>query len=112
MRTNDSIRWFEELGIDDVALVGGKNASLGEMYRELTAAGVRVPNGFAVVASAYWATIDEAGIRDELAELLDPIDGTDVADLQQAGPSRPPPGGGRAPAAGRSARHRGRLPPA
>jgi phosphoenolpyruvate synthase/pyruvate phosphate dikinase len=44
------IRWFEQLGIDDIALVGGKNASLGEMYRELAAQGVKVPNGFAVTA--------------------------------------------------------------
>ena len=44
------IRWFEELRIEDVPLVGGKNASLGEMYRELTSQGVRVPNGFAITA--------------------------------------------------------------
>ena len=42
------IRWFDEVGIDDIARVGGKNASLGEMYRELTPKGVKVPNGFAV----------------------------------------------------------------
>ena len=47
------IRFFEEIGIDDVPLVGGKNASLGEMYRELTPQGVKVPNGFAVTAEAY-----------------------------------------------------------
>ncbi len=46
------IRWFDELSIDDVAIVGGKNASLGEMYRELTPRGIRVPNGFAVTAEA------------------------------------------------------------
>jgi len=42
------IRWFRDLGIADVGLVGGKNASLGEMYRELTPKGIRIPNGFAV----------------------------------------------------------------
>ena len=47
------IRWFEELTIDDVPIVGGKNASLGEMYRELTPQGIRIPNGFAVTADAY-----------------------------------------------------------
>jgi len=47
------IRWFNEIGIDDVPLVGGKNASLGEMYQNLTAEGVQVPNGFAVTAQAY-----------------------------------------------------------
>ena len=47
------IRWFSDIGLQDVALVGGKNASLGELYRELTGAGVRVPNGFAITADAY-----------------------------------------------------------
>jgi hypothetical protein len=47
------IRWFDDLGLDDVPLVGGKNASLGEMYRELSAQGVKVPNGFAITAEAY-----------------------------------------------------------
>ena len=48
-----SIRWFEEIGIEDIPLVGGKNASLGEMYRELASQGVKVPNGFAITADAY-----------------------------------------------------------
>ena len=51
--SNPHIRWFDEIGIGDVALVGEKNASLGEMYRELTPKGVKVPNGFAVTADAY-----------------------------------------------------------
>ena len=46
------IRWFSEVGIGDVALVDGKSASLGEMYRELTPQGIRVPNGFAITAEA------------------------------------------------------------
>ena len=48
-----SIRWFEEIGIEDIPLVGGKNASRGEMYRELAPRGVQVPNGFAITADAY-----------------------------------------------------------
>lgn len=52
------IRWFSELGADDVATVGGKNASLGEMYRALTQLGVRVPNGFAITADAYRLTLN------------------------------------------------------
>ena len=47
------VRWFSEIGIEDVPLVGGKNASLGEMYRQLTPKGVKVPNGFATTADAY-----------------------------------------------------------
>ena len=48
------IRWFEQIGIEDVPLVGGKNASLGEMIRELAPQGIKVPNGFAITAEAYW----------------------------------------------------------
>ena len=51
------IRWFEDTTIDDVPLVGGKNASLGEMYRELTSKGIKIPNGFAITAEAYWHTL-------------------------------------------------------
>ena len=76
------VRSFSELGIDQVPLVGGKNASLGEMYRELTSKGVRVPNGFAITAPAYRYAIEAAGVLDELHELLDPLDPSDVTDLQ------------------------------
>ena len=49
------IRWFADIGLDDIPLVGGKNASLGEMSRALSAVGVRVPPGFAITAEAYRA---------------------------------------------------------
>jgi pyruvate,water dikinase len=68
------IRWFSELGIGDVPLVGGKNASLGEMVRELGGQGVRVPNGFAVTAAAYKATLDRAGAWARLHAALDGLD--------------------------------------
>lgn len=77
-----AVRFFSELGIDDVALVGGKNASLGEMYRELTGRGVRVPNGFAITAPAYRYVVEAAGVVDELHALLDPVDLSNVSDLQ------------------------------
>ena len=64
------IRWFEEIGIEDVPLVGGKNASLGEMYRDLTTQGVKIPDGFAVTAEAYWYVVNSAGILDELKESM------------------------------------------
>src|SRR5512138_2819471 len=54
------IRFFDEIALKDVPLVGGKNASLGELYRRLTARGVRVPNGFAVTAEAYRLILDRA----------------------------------------------------
>ena len=53
MRNPTYVRFFEEFGIEDVPLVGGKNASLGEMYQKLSGEGVRVPNGYAITAEAY-----------------------------------------------------------
>jgi pyruvate,water dikinase len=81
----DSIRWFEELRLEDVPLVGGKNASLGEMYRELTPHGIRVPNGFAVTAQAFRDSLTEAGAWDELHELLDGLDKRAVKRLGEVG---------------------------
>lgn len=75
------IRWFDELTINDIPLVGGKNASLGEMYRELGKQGVTVPNGFAITADAYRYLLDQAGAWPRLHELLDEVDADDVADL-------------------------------
>lgn len=79
------IRWFRELCIDDVPLVGGKNASLGEMVRELSAQGVRVPEGFAVTAKAYHRVLDGAGIRENISELLAGVDKSNIADLARRG---------------------------
>ena len=61
------IRWFRELRSTDVARVGGKTASLGELYGELGSAGVRVPDGFAITADAYRALLDRDGLRARLA---------------------------------------------
>ena len=79
------IRWFEEIGIEDVPLVGGKNASLGEMYRDLTTQGVKIPDGFAVTAEAYWYMVNSAGILDELKESMAGLDKTNVTDLSIQG---------------------------
>ena len=79
------VRWFEELSVDDVPLVGGKNASLGEMYRELTPQGVRVPNGFASTADAFREAVTAVGAWDELHELLDGLDKSDMRRLAQVG---------------------------
>jgi len=75
------IRWFNELTIDDVPLVGGKNASLGEMYRELTPQGIKIPNGFAITAEAYRYVLDQADAWQPLHEALDELDPDNVADL-------------------------------
>ncbi len=81
------VRWFEEIGIGDVPLVGGKNASLGEMYRELSAAGVRVPNGFAVTADGYRLLLRETGLGDRLRALLGGLDTRDIENLRRRGQS-------------------------
>ncbi len=85
MAASEYIRWFAELGIDDVPIVGGKNASLGELYQALTPLGVNVPNGFAVTAQAYRDTLTESGAWPRLEEVLAGIDKTDVADLAGRG---------------------------
>jgi len=81
MNTSGYVRFFEDFGIDDVPLVGGKNASLGEMIQKLAGQGVRVPHGFAITAAAYRYMLDEAGGWDRLHAELDDIDPTDVAAL-------------------------------
>ena len=80
-----NIKWFNEIGIEDVPEVGGKNASLGEMYQNLTSEGVRVPNGFAVTASAYKYVLDYNDAWEKLHEQLDNLDVNDVDALQKAG---------------------------
>ncbi|MGB5506718.1 MAG: PEP/pyruvate-binding domain-containing protein, partial [Sulfurovum sp.] len=60
------IKWFNELSIEDVDLVGGKNASLGEMYQNLTEKGIRIPNGFAITAEAYRMILDSNGAWEKL----------------------------------------------
>ncbi|HEX9866426.1 MAG TPA: phosphoenolpyruvate synthase [Acidimicrobiia bacterium] len=75
------VRWFGDLGVADVAEVGGKNASLGELFRELNPLGVNIPNGFAITAAAYRDTLTESGTWQGLEEILRDIDKTDVNDL-------------------------------
>jgi pyruvate,water dikinase len=79
------VRFFEEFGAGDVALVGGKNASLGEMYRTLSSQGLRVPHGFAVTAAAYRHVLDEAGAWDALHDALDGLDAADLPALARVG---------------------------
>mgnify|MGYP000281851152 CR=1 FL=1 len=73
-RARSYVRWFSELGVEDVGSVGGKNASLGEMYRTLVPLGIDVPNGFAITADAYRYTLDTAGAWDPLRETLAGLD--------------------------------------
>lgn len=79
------IQWFADTSIVDVPLVGGKNASLGEMYRELTSKGVKVPNGFAITAEAYRHLLREAGLEEQIREALKGLDTRDVEELRRRG---------------------------
>lgn len=79
------ILWFDEIGIEDVPLVGGKNASLGEMYQHLTSKGVQVPNGFAITAEAYKHLLKEAGVEAAIRDALDGLDTHNVQDLKKRG---------------------------
>jgi len=85
MSTSRFVRFFEEFGIDDVPLVGGKNASLGEMFQKLSGQGVRIPHGFAITAEAYRFMLDKAGAWDRLHAELDDLDPADVAALARKG---------------------------
>jgi pyruvate,water dikinase len=82
---NHYIRWFSEIGIDDIPIVGGKNASLGELFRELASEGIRVPAGFAVTADAYRLFLREAQLDQKIAALLAGIDTRNIEDLRHRG---------------------------
>jgi len=79
------IAWFEEVGARDVALVGGKNASLGEMIGNLAKKGVTVPSGFAITAEAYKYVIEEAGISEKIKNTLAGLDTHDMENLSKRG---------------------------
>ncbi|MFX0182450.1 MAG: phosphoenolpyruvate synthase [Candidatus Hodarchaeota archaeon] len=79
------ILWFDELRIEDVPLVGGKNASLGEMYHFLTEKGVKIPNGFAITAGAYRHLLKDAGIEQSIQDALAGLDTHDIRNLQERG---------------------------
>ncbi len=84
-KEHEFILWFDQLAIEDVPYVGGKNASLGEMYRILTPKGVKVPNGFAVTAYAYRYFVEKAGIKDKIKEILSDLDTSNMENLSERG---------------------------
>ncbi len=79
------VKFFNELSIKDVPFVGGKNASLGEMYCQLANKGVRVPNGFATTSEAYDYFMEEAGLKQKIKKILDGLDTHNVVDLSRRG---------------------------
>ncbi|TJY60814.1 phosphoenolpyruvate synthase [Sinimarinibacterium sp. CAU 1509] len=82
---SNNVLWYSELGMNDVEIVGGKNASLGEMIANLAQSGVTVPNGFATTASAYREFLAHEGLADRIKEMLDSLDIEDVQTLARTG---------------------------
>ena len=79
------VLWFKEISHKDVPLVGGKNASLGEMYRNLTKKGINIPNGFALTSYAYFYFLEKAGLKQKLKELFTNFDSRNIEQLQKVG---------------------------
>ncbi len=84
-KSQKNILWYNEVGIADVPLVGGKNGSLGEMYVNLTSKGVSVPYGFALTASFYWNFINANGLDKIFADIFKDLDAKNLKSLQDAG---------------------------
>jgi pyruvate,water dikinase len=84
-KNQELILWFNEIDKDDVPLVGGKNASLGEMIQHLEKKGISVPLGFAVTSEAYRQMIHSAGIGKQIMNLLSDLDKTDIKNLEETG---------------------------
>lgn len=78
MESMKYIKFFEELNNKDVPLVGGKNASIGEMFKELVPVGIKVPDGFAITSDAYWYLLESGGIKEQIKQLLEGIDYTEM----------------------------------
>ena len=76
---------LDQVGMDDVENVGGKNASLGEMLQELAGANVKVPNGFATTALAYKDFLTYGGLEDQIKDKLEQLDTNNIQDLKEAG---------------------------
>lgn len=84
-RENAHILWFDEIGIEDIALVGGKNASLGEMVCNFKQKKVPVPSGFAITATAFRYVLDKSGAMEKLKEVLSRLDHTNPKNLSSTG---------------------------
>jgi pyruvate,water dikinase len=85
METQKYILWFKEIRKSDVGLVGGKNASLGEMFSQLTKKGIKIPNGFALTSDAFWYFLKENKADKEIKEVFSKFDKASVKSLQETG---------------------------
>jgi len=85
VNNSKNVLWFKDLGIKDVPLVGGKNASLGEMRNNLTAKGVPIPDGFATTAPAFFRFLKDTGLETQIEKILENLDTHNLKALQIAG---------------------------
>ncbi len=85
MKNKKLILWFNEISIEDVPLVGGKNASLGEMYRNLTKKGVKIPNGFAVTAHAYRYVLKKENVKEKIRTIFKDLNVNNIENLSKKG---------------------------
>ena len=84
-KASANILWFKEIAHSDVALVGGKNASLGEMYNHLKPKGINIPNGFAITSKAYFTFLEKAGLKDKMENLFSHLNVKNINSLQKTG---------------------------
>ena len=82
-KTEKYILPYNQVSMQDLREVGGKNASLGEMYKNLASKGILIPDGFAVTSTAYWNVLDENNIREKLAQKLDELDTKNFSNLRE-----------------------------
>jgi pyruvate,water dikinase len=78
------IKFFSELSLNDVNIVGGKNASLGEMYKNLTPLDIKVPNGFATTSEAYWLFLSHNTLEEKITAICNSSDSTQIDQLQKS----------------------------
>jgi len=81
----DFIKFFNQIGMGDIEQVGGKNASLGEMFRHLSDEGIPVPDGFALTADAYWTFLEHNDLQQKLTEAISKLDTNDFDNLNEVG---------------------------
>lgn len=84
-RANEQLLWFDEITLKDLPMVGGKNASLGEMIRHLAGMGIKVPEGFAVTTKAFRQFVDNSGLEEKIQAALEGLDPDNPSDVAERG---------------------------
>src|SRR5680860_1895868 len=79
------IKKFKEIGMKDLPMVGGKNASLGEMYNELTSKGIQIPDGFVTTSDAFWKFLKDNQLKKSLENFLKDLERKNFSNLEEIG---------------------------